>query len=66
MVANDFLEKNRPMDGDESGTAGFDIGPFEYDGVYIPLADEVEPDVPTDTETGNRDSGCFVSGLLAK
>jgi len=33
---NDFELNNRPMDGDDNGTAGFDMGAYEYNGEYIP------------------------------
>jgi len=33
---NDFVLNLRPMDGDDDGTAEYDIGAYEYTGEYIP------------------------------
>lgn len=65
IVSKDFLGKDRPMDGDDSGTAELDIGPFEYDGRYIPPTDEEDPDDSDNPATGNGSGsgGCFIKTL---
>jgi hypothetical protein len=36
-VTTDYDGNQRPMDGDNNGSAQFDIGAYEYTGTYIPL-----------------------------
>lgn len=47
IVTMDFLGNLRPMDGDENGTAEYDIGAYEYTGEYIPLINSEIPASPT-------------------
>ncbi|MBI5055370.1 MAG: fibronectin type III domain-containing protein [Nitrospirae bacterium] len=47
-VATDFDGNLRPMDGDNDGTAKYDIGAYEYTGTYTPPAPDTQaPTVPT-------------------
>ena len=43
VVSTDFDGNSRPMDGDENGTAEYDIGAYEYTGIYIPPVDITPP-----------------------
>ena len=36
LIAHDFNGNPRPMDGGENGSVEYDIGAYEYTGVYIP------------------------------
>ncbi len=44
VVPRDLAGNRRPMDGNESGTAEYDIGPYEYDGDVI--VDTIPPNEP--------------------
>ena len=64
MVADDFLGAHRPLDGDDSGTAQMDIGPFEF-GRDQP---QDSPDAPSNDDGSGGDSsdgsgGCFIETL---
>ena len=58
LITADFLGKYRPLDGDDSGSMEFDIGPFEY-GVDVA---QDGSDAPT-SDNGSS-SGCFVDAVL--
>ena len=46
-IVDDFDHNPRPMDGDNNGTAEYDIGAYEYTGTYIPPVPDTEaPSVP--------------------
>jgi hypothetical protein len=55
-VTNDYDSNPRPMDGNNDGTAAYDIGAYEYTGTYVP---------PTDTTAPVRSGGSPSAALAA-
>ena len=55
IVTKDFTGNSRPMDGDENGTAEYDIGAYEYTGTYI--SDTTPPTRSNGAPTGELSPG---------
>jgi len=51
VVSSDYYGEGRPMDGDGSNTAEFDIGGVEYTGAYIPI--DSTPPVISNVQSSN-------------